>query len=55
MTIQSLAVPRTTRVEPAAALASLSADEVNEDDSFCQKSELAIRDAQTSNLLKRLY
>jgi hypothetical protein len=47
-------VPRAPRSGPTATLASHSAEAASEDDSFCQKSELAIRDAQTSSFLKCL-
>jgi hypothetical protein len=42
------------RAEPLAMLDSHSADKAREEDSLCQKSELAIRETQTSNFQKRL-
>lgn len=54
MAIHILAVPREVRTELPATPASHSAEAVNDDDSFCQKSELAIESTQTSNLLKTL-
>jgi len=52
--IQSLAVPRVGREGPREALDSHSADKAREDDSLCQKSELAIGGTQTSRFQKRL-
>jgi hypothetical protein len=49
-----LAVPRVVRAGPPETLDSHSADKAREDDSLCQKSELAIRETQTSNFQKRL-
>jgi len=42
--IQSLAVPREPRVGPPEALDSDSVDKAKDDDSLCQKSELAIKE-----------
>ena len=53
-TIQSLAVPRAGRAEPLETPDSHSADKAREEDNLCQKSELAIRETQTSNFQKRL-
>lgn len=52
--IHILAVPRVGRVWPAATATSDSAEEAKEVESFCQKSELAIRNARTSKFLQRL-
>jgi hypothetical protein len=41
------------RAGPPEALDSHSADKAKEDDSLCQKSELAIGETQTSNFQKR--
>jgi hypothetical protein len=49
-----LAVPRVGRAGPPEALDSHSADNAREDDSLCQKSELAIGGTQTSSFQKRL-
>jgi hypothetical protein len=51
ITIHILAVPREPLEELPAASASHSA---RDEDSFCQKSELAIKSTQTSNFLKCL-
>jgi hypothetical protein len=50
--IQSLAVPRVCRAGPPVARDSHSADNAREDDSLCQKSELAIGGTQTSSFLQ---
>jgi hypothetical protein len=42
------------RAGPPETLDSRSADKAKEDDSLCQKSELAIGETQTSNFQKRL-